>query len=189
MNLLEQHILSKYPFTPAEATFVSSFFKEETLNAGEFFVRQDNACAKLGVVTEGILKTYYTDTDGEAIRYFSVEQQWTGHLECFNYQKQSPESICAISDCRLFTITYHSFQTLWEASAHWPQAWELFKMDISSARLNPYRNIPNPKDRYEAFIYTQPDLGFRLSTQDIGAYLQIPHEKLLQILCEMLFTL
>ena len=188
MDFLEQHILSKYALALPEATLVTSFFKEEILKAGEFFVRQGNMSGKIGIVAEGTLKTYFAHTDEEIIRYFSIEQQWTGHFESFNYQKQSPDSICAISDCRLFSISYHSFQSLWKASEVWRNTWEHIKIETEADRLNPYKNVLNPKDRYEAFIRVKPDLGFRLSTQEIGAYLQIPHEKLLQILCKMLFT-
>jgi hypothetical protein len=136
---------------------------------------------------EGVLKACHSQTDEEIIRYFATEQQWIGHLESFNYQKESPESVCAISDCQLLTISYHSFQSLKQEVSDWNQVWAQICVSIGAARENPYKNIASAQERYEAFIHTQPDLAFRLSTEEIAAYLRISHEKLLQILCGLLF--
>lgn len=187
MPLFEKYLLSQGAVSPHDATFISAFFKKEVVKAGDYFVRNGNTCAKIAFVMQGVLKTCYTHADEEIIRYFATEQQWIGHLGSFNYQKESPESVCAISDCQLFTISYHSFQSLKREFPDWNKVWEKLSNHIESVRMNPYKDSTSAKVRYEAFIGTQPDLAFGLSSEEIAAYLRIPHKQLLQILCELLF--
>lgn len=187
MSIFEKYLHAQGPLSPSDAVFISSLFKKEVVKAGDYFVRYRNTCAKLAFVMEGILKACHTQTDEEIIRYFATEQQWIGHVESFSYQKESPESVCAISDCQLLTISYHSFQSLKQGFPDWNKIWAQVCGHIEAARVNPYKNIASAQERYEAFIRTQPDLAFRLSTEEIATYLRISHEKLLQILCEMLF--
>ena len=187
MLLFEQYLISQRPVSPPDATFISGFFKKEAVKAGDYFVRNGNTCAKIAFVMEGVLKTCYTYADEEIIRYFAAEQHWIGNLGSFTHQKESPESVCAISDCQLLTISYYSFQSLQRAYPDWDNVWQQISNRIESARVNPYKGIVSAKERYEGFIFAQPELAFRLSTEEIAAYLRIPHEQLLQILCELLF--
>lgn len=172
-----------------DIAFISSFFREEILQEGDCFVRQNNICAKLAFVTEGVLKTGFTDSDGEIIRYFSQKQQWIGHRESFISQKPSPYSVYAITNCQLLTITLPAFQRLEEKLHSWSTLWNSIREELQAAEVNPYKRITDPKQRYEDFIRTQPDQAFALSTEDIAVYLQIPHKRLLRILCETLFFL
>lgn len=189
MTLFHQYLLRHPQLSVNDAAFISSFFRKEKLKAGDCFVRQGNTYAKLAFVAEGVLKTNYIYSDDETIRSFSQRQQWIGHWESFIGQKPSPDSVYAISACQLVTITLPAFQRLEQELSNINALWENIREDLRSAGTNFYKSIKDPKERYEEFIRTQPDLAFVLSTEEIASYLQIPHERLLRILCEMLFFL
>lgn len=187
MLLFEKYLLSQWNVPPPDAILISTFFEKEVVSAGDYFVRNGNIYAKVALVVEGVLKACYTQGEEEIIHYFVTEQQWVGHLGSFNFQRESPESVCAVSHCQLLTISYDSFQSLKQAFPDWNNLWEQISNHTESVREYPYKDSNSAQERYEAFISTQPDLAFRLSTEEIAAYLRISHGKLLQILCEMLF--
>ncbi|WP_428657522.1 Crp/Fnr family transcriptional regulator [Runella sp.] len=188
VNLFNQYLLRHLQISVADSAFIASFFRKEVLKAGDYFVRQGNACAKLAFVADGVLKTYYTTySNQESIRYFSEKQQWVGHLESFVGQKVAPNSVIAVLECHLVTITYHSFQQLQRDFSLMSALPEKIREETTSASVNLYKDIQDYKARYEEFIRSEPELAFQLSTEDIAGYLHIPHEKLLRILCETLF--
>lgn len=189
MTLFHQYLLQHPQISVNDIAFISSFFRKEVLKAGDCFVRQVNTSAKLAFVVEGVLKTCYNYSDEETIRYFSQKQQWIGHWESFIGQKPSPNSVYAVSDCQLITITLSAFQRLGREFTNGSALWGSICEEIPSAGTNPYKRIADPKERYEEFIRTMPDVAFALSTEEIAAYLNLPHERLLRILCETLFFL
>lgn len=189
VTLFHQYLLRHPQISVNDVALISSFFREEEIKAGDCFVRQGNISAKLAFVAEGILKTNCTYSDEEVIRSFSQKNEWIGHWESFIGQKPSPNSVYAISDCRLVTVTLPAFQRLEREFANVDTFWEVIRDELQAAGVNPFKLIKDPKERYEQFIRTQPDLAFELSTEDIAAYLHIPHERLLRILCETLFFL
>lgn len=189
MILFHQYLLRHPRISVDDAAFISSFFRKEEIKAGDCFVRQGNTYAKLAFVVEGVLKTNYIYSDEETIRSFSQKQQWVGHWESFIGQRPSPDSVYAISTCQLVTITLPAFQRLEQEFNNINALWENIPAELRSAGINPYKYTKGPKERYEEFVRTQPDLALVLSTEEIASYLQIPHERLLRILCEMLFFL
>lgn len=188
MTLFYQYLLRHSSISVNEIDFVASFFRKEVLKASECFIRQGNTSAKLAFVEEGVLKTNYTYSEEETIRSFSQKNNWIGHWESFIGQKPSPNSVYAVSNCQLVTITRHGFQRLEEELANGSTTLRkaIFE-ELQAAWTNPYKRIEDPKERYEKFIQAQPEVAFELSTENIATYLQIPHELLLQVLCETLF--
>ncbi len=189
MTLFHQYLLRHPQISVNDVAFVSSFFRKEVLKAGDCFVRQGNTSAKLAFVAEGVLKTNCTYSDEEIIRSFSQKNEWIGHWESFIGQKRSPNSVHAVSNCQLVTVTLSAFQRLEQEFANGGPLWDTVREALEAAGNNPYKRIVDPKERYEEFIRTRPELAFELSTEDIAAYLNIPHERLLRILCETLFFL
>ena len=184
MELFENYLHQQLELTNFHSTV--PFFKIETIKEGAYFVREGNVCAKMGFVTYGVLKTDYNHKDGEVIRYFCRENQWVGHFESFEYQKKTPESVTALSDCQLVTISEEYFQSLRTRNKEWETQWAIIKKKVEEERATfTHLALQDPKSAYEDFIRLQPNLALCLPTEAIASYLQVPHQKLLQVLCEM----
>lgn len=54
--------------------------------------------------------------------------------------------------------------------------------------VNVFKHIPNDRERYLAFIETHTELALNLSPEEIAQYLVISHQRLLEILCEMIIA-
>lgn len=185
MEVLKEYLSKQAGITDLDIKTALPFFRLETLYKGDYFVREDNSCAKMGFVLNGILKTFYTTSSEQVIRCFNQEMQWVGNFECFLNQKDSKESIQALSDVTLATVSYHSYKTILKGKSDWLEKWEAIKQKVAVENShNEYLQIADFKQRYTHFIDQKPELAIQLPLEDIADYLKIPYKTLLNILYE-----
>jgi len=188
VQLINDPILTQWQLPVGTLESIASYFREESIHEGDYFIREGNNSAKIGYVLTGQLKTFYRRGDEEIIRYFSLPSHWIGHFESFEYQKQTPQSICAVTDTQLLTITTSAFNTLINTLPLWKTIWETIKTSVETQRAHAFKHLANERERYLTFIETHPDLALNLSPEEIAQYLVISHQRLLELLCEMIFV-
>ena len=184
---LETYLIAHWKISASESKVISSYFEIEKFKAGDHYWVAGQKSLKIGLVADGILKTSVsTPADNDTAPFFTNKNHWVGNLAGFESQTSQGLVICAITDCRVANLSFSAFQKLNQQHGFFKERWAFFKRHFNAISDHSFKyDHENLRHRYEDFIRHEPDLAIELSTEDIAAYLRMPHKKLLQILFEM----
>jgi cAMP-binding proteins - catabolite gene activator and regulatory subunit of cAMP-dependent protein kinases len=168
--------LSKISGTPEslDETEIKRAFRPESCRKGECFVREGDIPAKIGFITQGLMKYYYIDFDGnEWIKYFAAERDFAASYAGFLYQSPSLYTIEAMEDTTVLAIDFNAYIENINQSMTWciiarkyteKIYYEKEKREASFLKEDGSR-------RYAGFVHQYPRLLERISNKDIASFL------------------
>jgi CRP-like cAMP-binding protein len=181
MQDFRDHLQQFVSLSQADWELLQSQLKEVTLQKGEYFLRQGQVNRRIGWVSAGICRYAYLTPQGEEhTKYFVREGQFVSAIESFTNQAPSADSIQALTDVRLYVLSYQAYQHLFEQSLVWPKlSQKLTEHSFAEKvkRLQPMV-IQDAKSRYEAFVRNQPDVLRRVSLGYVASYLGMTQQSL-----------
>lgn len=154
------------------------------LEKGEYFLEAGKRCGRIGIVTSGILRTFFYDNDGkEFTKYFIKREQIVTNLQSFNENSLSSNYIQAETDCELIVITKAAIKIFSEQIENWNitakriiESKLLAKVTLKSDMLN-----QDASTRYLQFMKEHPDIIKNVPLSHIASYLGITQFSLSRI--------
>lgn len=172
------------PLSEAQLADTMKYFKNMTLQKGDFFLKAGSACTQAAFIGSGILRTYYINEKGEDTTYcFCTENNLTTSFKSFISQTESALSIQALEKTELLVISYEDLQELyanipaWQAIGRILVEKEFLVMEKYASTLN----RETAKEKYLRLLNEQPSIIQRASVQHIASYLGVSRETLSRI--------
>jgi len=147
-------------FTKSIAALIDSNAKIIRFPRGQTVVHEGDAASHVYIITQGIVRGYYIDVDGNDVtKCFSVEGEFFS-TEGFRTGGASSFTIECTTDCTCISLSYFSLHGLIEKSEQLKElinvlyARELGRLERRSQSLL----IKDAEERYNEFINEYPDL-------------------------------
>jgi CRP-like cAMP-binding protein len=154
------------------------------LKKGEYFITEGQPSIHLAFIESGYLRTFHLDKKGNEITTeFNGPGKFCSSYYSFYSQLPSYEYIEAVTDCRLFLISFAALQKLY---AHNLQINVMGRKVLEKACMDRdyflKRIIHLPaKEKYEWFLQVYPEVYKSARLQDIASFLGIKPETLSRI--------
>jgi len=167
-----------------EIEYVTGFFEELELKAGEDFLSIGAVSNRIGFVDSGVLRSYALGGDfEEATKYFIRKNQFVVEIESFYSNQPSESGIQAVVPGRILTVKRAVWNKLYEEV---PKLYILTKTLTEAALLNKIKDkeflyFGSAKEKYLEFMRRYPDLALSVPLQYIASYLQITPQSLSRI--------
>ncbi|MFZ6665275.1 Crp/Fnr family transcriptional regulator [Peijinzhouia sedimentorum] len=158
--------------------------KEIELKKDDFFWEAGKAINQVGFVTEGVLRVYYYNSNGDEItRYFITENL----LILYGFESNSSyipsEYLQAIEDTKLIVFSKRDWKELSDTILDWERI--IQKITAKQHRVKLERRSPlidqDASSRYLEFMENFPSLVNRIPLSFIASYLGITQSSLSRI--------
>lgn len=163
----------------------SSLWQQKQYEKGEFYNEYKNVCKHLGLIIDGIFRTYYVNMEtGEEknIFFFSPHQiivsykSFVNQAPC-NYHTES------LTPATILYITYDSLEKLYAKSHQWEHFGRLIAekaFNLAMSRAEDFI-FQTPEMRYLDLINSHPDITNQVPLYHIASYLGIQGPSLSRI--------
>ena len=172
------------PISDTEFEQTVVLFTEQTLQKGDFFVKQDKICRQIAFINKGTLRTFYiNDKAEETTSCFCTENSLTTSYKSFILQQPSNLSIQALEDTELLIIDYEHLQKLYSTSIVWQNIGRAVaeKEYIVMEQYASVLNNETAKEKYLRLLKEQPTVLQKANVEDIASYLGITRRTLSRI--------
>ena len=172
------------PISDTEFEQTVVLFTEQTLQKGDFFVKQDKICRQIAFINKGTLRTFYiNDKAEETTSCFCTENSLTTSYKSFILQQPSNLSIQALEDTELLIIDYDHLQKLYSTSIVWQNIGRAVaeKEYIVMEQYASVLNNETAKEKYLRLLKEQPTVLQKANVKDIASYLGITRRTLSRI--------
>ncbi len=173
---LKDRLIQFYHLTKEEVETSMNFFIPEKLPAKSYFLKEGKISKKLAYVKSGLLRSFiFNDNADDITTHFFSEGTVVISIYSFNHQVASRESIVAVEDCELLTVTYENMQ---ELSANVP-AWKKIANDTDQYKFNQEMNRSirfqtlTAKERYLQLMEKRPEIIQRVALKHIASYIGV----------------
>ena len=172
------------PISDSEFEKTVVFFKEKTLQKGDFFVEQGKVCKHIAFVNKGTLRTFYINEKAEEITScFCTENGLTTSYKSFILQEPSNLSIQTLEYAELLVIDYDHLQKLYSTSIVWQNIGRAVaeREYIVMEKYASVLNNETAKEKYMRLLKEQPNVLQKANIEDIASYLGITRRTLSRI--------
>jgi CRP-like cAMP-binding protein len=126
MNDLENYIHHYFSISVEDCKKVSSLFKMETVNKGDYFLKTGKYCNKLSFIQEGLFRIYVNMPDKEVTQWIGTPGYFITDVSGFLFRNASRWNIQALTDSRLFSIDYEEYIKMGKLVPKWNELEKLF---------------------------------------------------------------
>jgi len=182
--LIRKNIEKQIVISDDEFRFFSDFLTEKKILKKEFLLKEGEVCNYTGFVTEGCLRTFTRNHEGnENVTRFAIEDYWVGDLYSYLTSDVSPYNIEATIDSKVLLIHKNDMEKVYEQVPKFERFFRIivqrgyialekrFSIDLSSSALQKYENL----------LQKFNDIELRVSQKHIASYLGITPESLSRI--------
>jgi CRP-like cAMP-binding protein len=171
-NILKEN----FGFSTQEIELTENFFEFSNYKAREFFLTEGAVAHKLGIVNEGLFRTYFYDKNGNEITTsFHEPGSLLLSIESFNFQSKAKENMCAITDCTILSISYEKWHKLNTLVPKWgivcKTAGDYISMRLQS-RARELQTL-SAAERYNSFCKKHPYVIQNAPVGYIASYLGV----------------
>lgn len=179
MNQLLSVFNSILPISEEEQMFMKQHLFIENLKKGEVYCEKDKICKKIGFVLEGVFKVMKIDSEGnEYIPYFTSEGHFAVAMESFSDKTPSDESVMAVTDATVVTITSKAFDLFEKEITNFSKIVHLLKEKafFEKFKLKSEMLVDDAETKYAKLLLRHPSLIQRVPQNQIALFLGItPH--------------
>ncbi len=156
----------------------------QTLKKKEFFLKAGKIQKAIGFITEGLVRSFYIDQNGDEITVgFYAEGEYATHFSSFVTQQPSQYFIQCLEDTTLVCLSLNGMNLLYEQSPNFERYGRLIAGEIlikQQARIESFI-FQTSEQRYLDFINNHPTLFSRVSLSHLCSYLGIERQSLTRI--------
>lgn len=189
MNSFKQYLRTIISISEQEFTDTISFFTEQNLKRGDFFIQQDRVCQHIAFIKKGTIRVHYINDKAEEITScFCTKNNFTTSYKSFVLQKPSNLSLQAIEETDLLVINYENLQKLYSQSNVWQTIGRIIA-EQEYIVMEQYASILNnetAKEKYLRLIKEQPNVLQIAKIEDIASYLGVTRRTLSRIRKEII---
>jgi cAMP-binding proteins - catabolite gene activator and regulatory subunit of cAMP-dependent protein kinases len=173
MNLLKSKTIS---INEENLALLKNIFKTKLYKKDTFFLEEGESSTEVGVIVNGVLRSYYIDKIGNDItKCFYEEGGILFSYAAYLSQKESMYYIQALEDCEVLVAKISDFEKMVEGNY---ELLLLYKKMIDSVLVMKEKHtssfkLLNSMERYKQFLSTYPGLENRLKQCHIASYLGI----------------
>lgn len=155
----------------------------KTLRRREHFLRQDEVCRHLGIITEGYVRHYYLVDGEEVTNDFNFENMITGGYHSFSTGERARFNVVAMEDTTLIIFSYELLLRLYDRFPAWQTLGRLLLERIFNRKQLREESflLDSAEDRYRKILQTQPEMLQRVPLQYLASYLGVKPETLSRI--------
>lgn len=178
MAELEQYIRHYFGLPQDDLALVSSLFKFEQLNKGDYLVREGDYCNRMSFISHGICRVFAIRGDKEITQWLSTPGYFVTELGSLIFNQPARFSIQAITDVQLFTLYRDDYNKIGTLIAKWPELEKLFlaKCFITMEdRIFAHLSM-NAEERYQQFFLQHKELFNQVPLQYIASMLGMTPE-------------
>ncbi len=182
--LLMQHINALVPLTKEEETWITEAFHQKTLKRRQFLVQEGDPCRYLSFITNGCLRSYFTNDKGqEYIVQFGIEGWWLNDNESFLFNTPSQFNIEALEATTLLQIDRPGLDMLYQ---NVPTLERFFRILYQRSFIMLQKRViatmsQTAEQRYQEFSARYPEIANRVPQYQLAAYLGMTAEFLSKI--------
>lgn len=181
---LIRYLLQFGQLNAQQIELIESKVVEVKLHKEAYFSEAGKISKRVGFVTEGILRVYYYNKDGDEItRYFIDEHNFAVDLNSFNAQIPSSEYIQAVTDCTMLVFSAEALKELSLTIMNWDaivgKITELSLLEKVN-RISPML-AEDATTRYKNFLNKYPNLANRIPLSFLASYIGITQSSLSRI--------
>jgi CRP-like cAMP-binding protein len=175
--------MSLAPFNRTELEKATDLFKSEKLNRNDFFNKAGRVSDKIGFVSNGLLRSFYSLKEKEATTFFLTEGSVAVALRSIVEINPAIENIQAVQDSELIVIKRENLYDLYRENWKWQQVGRrviensYIEMEQRSISLQ----ILSAQERYVQFLAKFPEVIKVVPLHQIASYLGISPETLSRI--------
>jgi CRP-like cAMP-binding protein len=161
----------------------TEYFQIEKIFKGEYLVREGLICNKIAYINEGLFRIYYLKDGTEINTCFCKENSITSSFNSFLNQIPSNETIQALENSAVVTISSINLAKLYSESAIWQTVSRLLT-EKECLRLSDRAgalSFETALEKYKNLLKYQPEIIQRVSIQHIASYIGVSRETLSRI--------
>lgn len=183
-DLLFESLDKQIILSDRDKELIVSLCRERRVKKGQFLVHEGAVNRCTNFVTEGSIRTYFVDMNGqEHIVQFAIEGWWISDLNSFILQVPATFNVQAIEDSVVLELSFENLETLYERI---PKMERYFRVLTQKAfvafQQRVVQNISmTAEDRYLAFQQKYPKIELRIPQKLVASYLGISAEFLSKI--------
>jgi CRP-like cAMP-binding protein len=182
-NNLIKVISSFIQITAREEEIIDGLFTTLNLGSGEYFLEQGKICRHVGFIEKGLVR-YFINVDGtEKTIYFNKENEFTCNYQSFLPRIASNTNIQAVEESVLRVISFENLQRLYSDVKEGDKLGRLVIGYVFLSAMEQLKSFytDSPKERYEQFLNSYPDLAQRIPQYYIASYVGIKPQSLSRI--------
>lgn len=164
------------PIPPEQWGRLEGFLRPMRLKKGQNFIEPGQASNEAGIVVSGLLRLYYTDTEGrEATKAFRGPGEMVAAYVEMLEKRPSRITIEALEDSELLVVRYERVTALYNDHPSWQEFGRVIAEDHYRQRERREQELllNSATERWETFMKEKPDLAGRLPQKIIASYLGI----------------
>jgi CRP/FNR family transcriptional regulator, anaerobic regulatory protein len=177
-----------YQISRGQCAEIVVYFKEVKLKRGTYFIETGQVATQFGLITEGVMQNCIIQTDGtQRVQYFLKEGAFVSNAASFELQVPSKLSIQAITDCRLLTMDYATYQKMNETISWFKRLVNPLISIVLQHYLQEYADLlrMSHQERYNTFLVKNPDIIHRIPLKMVASYLGMSSQSLSRIRAKM----
>lgn len=159
-------------------------FKPKSVKRNTFLLHGGEVCKEFYYIHKGCVRTYFVDKNGyEKTRYVMLDCNIGTALTSFISQLPSFESVEALDDTELLSISYNDFYRLNKEMGTWKDFYQkILEMAYSyqNKKIEALVTL-TAKQRYDQLMKEAPGMVQRLSNKMLASYLDMREETLSRI--------
>lgn len=161
----------------------TEYFQIEKLFKGEYLINEGQICNKIAYINEGLFRIYNSKDGIEINTCFCMENSITTSFNSFVNQIPSIESIQALENSVIVTLSSWNLAKLQNVSAIWQKIRQLLT-EKECLRLSDRASslsFESALEKYKNLLKYQPEIIQRVSIQHIASYIGVSRETLSRI--------
>ena len=180
MSELEKYIQTYFGVPLNDIAKISTFFKPEILQKGDYFLKTGRQADRLGFVQSGIIREYLYVEDKEVTKWISTKGYFVVDLSSFVFNQPARWNIQALTDCVLWVIDSKDYQQIGEVIPGWAALEKLFIAKcfaVLEDRIVSHLCM-TAEERYTQLFQFNPDLFNQVPLQYLASMLGMTPETL-----------
>jgi len=181
---LADFILHTYPMPVSLALDISEKFYPVQLARGEYLLREGNVCNEYLFVTEGLVRSFALDPNGNDITTgFAAQGNVVFEVSSFFHRVPSRENIVAVTACSGLAITYTTLNELFHTLPEFREFGRSILVNgFASLKSRMLSTITETAEaRYIQLLKTSPDIFRHAPLRTIASYLGVTDTSLSRI--------
>lgn len=183
MDALIQLIQQKIHLDARLTQEIERNFKREEFKLGECLLRAGQYCKKLYFLESGTVHTFYFHHDKEVTSWFYKSGLFFSSWYSFYSQEAGYESIEALEDTVVYSITYENYHNLIKKFTPFERFGRLLAEEQITFVDQFYKGFSflSAREKYELLLQYFPDIELRVKLTYIASFLGISRETLSRI--------
>lgn len=182
MKEIEQYIQTYFGIGGKDLSPIGALFEEKEIKKNDFLLRTGQYAKSLSFVTEGFLRIYASNGNGEKeiTQWITTKGMFVTDLSSLIFDTPSRWNIQALSDCRLYSIPKEKYQNINQIVDNWC---ELEKLFIAKCFITLENRVFNQlsmtaEEKYKNLFEMNPEIFNQVPLQYIASMLGMTPETL-----------